>query len=117
MPELSLDGLRTGGGGNIAGAILFMQAGTNVFDVYSALNSSPWTSENFGADPQKAASCREYVLHSMVWTSFYCGLAAWISKSWWPIFGLALANVYMWWLYERALKRGAAAGSQGWANG
>jgi len=110
----NLDGLAAGRG-NVVGAILFLQAGTNVFDVYSALNSSPWTSENFGADPQKARSCREYVYHSMAWTSFYCGLAAWISKSWWPVVGLVVANGYMWWLYERALARGAVTGTRGWA--
>ena len=109
-----LDGLG-GTGGNVVGAILFLQAGTNVFDVYSALNSSPWTSENFGADPQKAKSCMEYVLHSMAWTSVYCGLAAWVAKSWWPIVGLVVANAYMYWLYRRALKRGAIASSSNWA--
>lgn len=98
------------------GALLFLQAATNVFDVYSALNSSPWTSENFGADPEKAASCREYVWHAVGWTTFYCGLAAIIAKSWWPIFGLVLANVYLVWLYERALGRGAVSGSDGWAS-
>ncbi len=109
----NLDGLNMGA--NVVGAILFLQAGTNVMDVYSALNSSPWTSENFGADPEKARSCLEYVYHSMAWTTFYCGLAAWISKSWWPVFGLVSANAYMYWLYQRALARGAVAGSRGWA--
>jgi hypothetical protein len=113
MAEVGLDGLKIER--NVVGAILFLQAGTNVFDVYSALNSSPWTSENFGADPQKAASCLNYVYQSMAWTSFYCGLAAWIAKSWWPIFGLVMANVYMYWLYTRALQKGAVSGSTGWA--
>lgn len=103
-------------GKNAVAAILFLQAGTNVMDVYSALNSSPWTSENFGADAQKAKSCMEYVLHSVAWTSFYCGVAALLAHSWWPVFGMVLANVYMYWLYKRALARGATAGSKGWAN-
>jgi hypothetical protein len=115
MAEVGLDGLKLER--NVVGAILFLQAGTNVFDVYSALNSSPWTSENFGADPQKAKSCMEYVVHSMAWTTFYCGLAAYVAKSWWPIMGLVVANGYMFWLYRRALNRGAVAGSAGWANG
>lgn len=109
-------GLDVGSGGNVAGALLFIAAGTNVMDVYSALNSSPWTSENFGADAEKAKSCWEYVIHSVAWTSFYCIVAAWISRSWWPIIGGVLANTYMMWLYKRALARGAKAGSKNWAN-
>jgi hypothetical protein len=97
------------------GALLFLQSGTTVMDVYSALNSSPWTSENFGADPEKAASCREYVLHSMAWTSVFCVGGAVIAKSWWPIVGLVFTNAYMYWLYDRALARGAAAGTGDWA--
>jgi hypothetical protein len=112
---LTLDGLSTER--NAVAAILFLQAGTNVMDVYSALNSSPWTSENFGADPEKARSCMEYVYHSMAWTTFYCGLAAFLARSWWPVFGMVTANGYMWWLYRRALQRGMAAGSRGWAGG
>lgn len=106
-----------GNGSKAVAAILFLQAGTNVMDVYSALNSSPWTSENFGADSDKAKSCWEYVLHSVAWTSFYCGVAAVIARSWWPVLGAVIANIYMMWLYARALRRGAATGSSGWANG
>ena len=93
-----------------------MQAGTTTMDVYSTLNSSPWTSENFGADPQKAQSCMEYVFHSMAWSSFYCCIGALVSHSWWPFIGMLIANVYMYWLYKRALARGAASGSTNWAN-
>lgn len=103
-----------GGGRRVAAALLFMGAGQVTFDVYSALNSSPWTSENFGADPEKAKSSREYVLHAMGWSTFYCVAAGVIGGTWWPIFGMALNNAYMWWLYERALARGAAAGSTDW---
>lgn len=114
MADLNLDGLAAERGA--IGAILFLQAATNVFDVYSALNSSPWTAENFGADPEKAASLREYVRHAVLWTGFYCGLAAVIAKSWWPVYGFVIANVYLVWLYERAVRRGAVAGSDGWAS-
>lgn len=105
-----------GGERRALGALLFLAAGTNALDVYSALNSSPWTAENFGADPTKAASCREYVTHSIVVTSFYGAVAGVLAKSWWPIVGTVLANVYMYWLYERALARGMAHNSQGWQN-
>lgn len=103
------------GGNRAVGALLFLAAGTNALDVYSALNSSPWTAENFGADSAKAASCREYVLHSITVTSFFGITSAAIAESWWPIVGTVLANVYMYWLYERALKRGSVSNSQGWS--
>lgn len=100
---------------NVVGALLFLAAGTNALDVYSALNSSPWTAENFGADPEKAASCREYIFHSILVTSFFGITSGVIAQSWWPIIGTILANAYMWWLYNRALSRGAVAGTGGWA--
>ena len=105
----------SGGGRRALGALLFIAAGTNAFDVYSALNSSPWTAENFGADPEKAASCREYVTHSILFTSFFGISSAVIAQSWYPVFGTILANVYMYWLYNRALNRGQVSGTNSWA--
>lgn len=96
------------------GALLFLAAGTNALDVYSALNSSPWTAENFGADAKKAESCREYVKHSIAVTTAFGVTSAVIAGSWWPLVGTVAANAYMYWLYERALSRGAVAGSTGW---
>jgi hypothetical protein len=108
------DSLLGDGSARALGALLFMQASTNAMDVYSALNSSPWTAENFGADPEKAASCMEYVMHSIAITSFFGISSTVIAKSWWPVIGTALADGYMFWLYNRALQRGAKAGSTGW---
>jgi hypothetical protein len=99
----------------VAGAILFIQAGTFAMDTYSAVNSSPWTAENFGADAEKASSVREYVTHAIVLTGIYCGASAIIARSYWPIIGGAVLTAYMYWLYDRALQRGSAAGSIGWA--
>jgi hypothetical protein len=101
--------------GNAEGAILFQGASTNAMDVYSALNSSPWTAENFGADPEKARSCKEYVAHSVLISTFYAVIASLIAGNWWALIGAAIANVYMWWLYHRALRRAQATGSKGWA--
>lgn len=97
------------------GALLFMTSAMTTLDAYSTLNSSPWTSENFGADPEKAKSCREYVMHAVVYSTVYSVAAAAIAETWWPILGSAVANVYLFWLYERALKRGRMAGTDGWA--
>lgn len=97
-------------------AVLFLTAAMTTLDAYSTLNSSPWTSENFGADARKAKSSREYVLHAIVFSSSYAIVSAFIAESLWPIAGATIANAYLWWLYERALSRGAAAGSEGWLN-
>lgn len=90
---------------------------TNVIDVFSATNSSPWTAENFGGDEEKVRSLREYVYHAMALSALTNGIAAVISREVWPLAGAALATAYMWWLYERAVRRGMEAGSDGWANG
>lgn len=102
-------------GSRAISAVLFMQAGMYALDAMSALNSSPWTSENFGADPVKAASCKEYVTHSVVVSTAYCVASAIIAESPMPIIGAAVNNTYLYWLYHRALKRGAVSGSGGWA--
>jgi hypothetical protein len=96
-------------------ALLFMQAGMYALDAMSALNSSPWTSENFGADPVKAASCREYVLHSVAVSTAYCVASAVIAENPMPLIGATVNNLYLYWLYNRALKRGATSGSKSWA--
>jgi hypothetical protein len=96
-------------------AILFISASTNAMDVYSALNSSPWTAESFGGDPRKAAACREYVYHSIAVTSLYALAAAFIARNIWPLIGQVIATAYMWWLYDRALKRAVVNQSTGWS--
>ena len=85
-----------------------------MMDVMSALNSSPWTSENFGASPEKAATSREYVTHSLVVSGGLAIMSAMIARSFWPLVGVAVADGYLWWIYDRALKRGAAGGNTQW---
>lgn len=95
-------------------AVLFMTSAMTTLDAYSTLNSSPWTSENFGADPDKAKSCREYVTHAVVVSTGYAVASSIIAENWWPLAGSIIANVYLVWLYERALARGAESGSSNW---
>lgn len=103
------------GNGNALAALLFMTSAMMTLDAYSTLESSPWTAENFGADPVKAASCREYLTHAVVYSMAYAVASAYIAKSWWPIMGSAIANAYLIWLYLRALERGKVTGAAGWA--
>lgn len=104
------------GMGGVAAAILFMQSAMMTLDAYSTLESSPWTAENFGADPIKAKSCREYLMHAVVYSTAYAIAAALLAHSWWPIIGAMASNAYLIWLYLRALDRGKTTGSTGWAN-
>lgn len=108
------DELLGSGSKGAVNAILFLAASTNALDAYSALNSSPWTAESFGGDPQKEASMREYVYHAIGVTLFYGTVATIISRSAWPIVGTVIADVYMYWLYDRAAKRARARGSTDW---
>jgi hypothetical protein len=111
----NLDGIGLGTGSDRAvSAILFIQASTNALDVYSALNSSPWTAQSFGADPEKRRACMEYVHHSIGVTAFYAIAAAAIARNVWPIIGMVLADGYMYWLYRRALDRAVQSGSESW---
>lgn len=103
-----------GSGAKVASALLFMSSATMALDAYSALNSSPWTAESFGGDPEKEASMREYVWHAIAVTGLYSAAAAAISHNLWPIVGAIIADVYMYWLYDRAAKRARARGSKDW---
>lgn len=112
MIDLQLDGQ----GERTASAILFIQASTNALDVYSALNSSPWTAQSFGADPEKRAACMEYVMHSIGVTAFYAVAASLLARNPWPIIGMVIADAYMYWLYKRALDRAQDSGSTRWSD-
>jgi hypothetical protein len=107
-------GLGGDGAGNFAAAMLFIQASTNTLDVASALNSSPWTAQSFGSDPEKAKACMHYVYQSMGLSAFYCFSAAFIARSWWPIFGYSIAAGYMFYLYTDALNKAQKTGSTSW---
>lgn len=111
------EGFLTGNTNRELAAVLFMTSAMTTLDAYSTLNSSPWTAENFGADTAKANSCKEYVTHAVVFSTVYAVTSALIAKSWWPVMGSLVANVYLVWLYYRALGRGQQTKSIGWQNG
>jgi hypothetical protein len=114
---MAAEELTAGGGSRGVASLLFLAASMNTLDTYSTLNSSPWTSENFGADPDKARSCREYVVHAVAVSTIYAVASAVIAQSVWPVVGATIMNIYLAYLYMRALRRGAAAGSDRWATG
>lgn len=99
----------------VAQAGLFIMCVAEALNAYGALNSSPWTAENFGADPEKAKSCRQYVLQAdIVNVALGIGTSL-VSESPWPLVGMIGMVVYMHWTYEKALKKGAVSGSDNWA--
>ena len=92
----------------IAG-VLFLAAATNSLDVYSAVNSSPWTAENVTAgDPDKEKSLKRYCMHAIGQTIVIDGIAAILANGlWWVVvFGAAIETIYMTYLYWSAVKRG-----------
>lgn len=114
------------GGGALAG-LLFIGAGTNVYDAFSAVMSSPWSTEKFTEDPEAEKMAREYVRHAIIISWIYAIGGAILARNsgsgksnlWvWPIIGALGVTVYMYWLYNRALNRatsgeGMSAGSAG----
>lgn len=105
------------GSSNLNGvaAVLFLTSGMMTLDAYSTFQSSPWTIESFGADEEKTKACKEYLSHAVVFSLVYSSASAILSKSAWPVIGSVVANVYLTWLYMRAMKRGAVSGSTDWA--
>lgn len=89
-----------------ATAIAFMVAVGESFNVMSALNSSPWSAENFTSDDQMTDSLMKYVK----WTAVVCvtmgAVASAIDRTPWPLVGTVTVTILAWWLYDRAAKLG-----------
>lgn len=86
----------------------FLGASANVYDAFSAVMSSPWSTEKFTKDAKEDAMAREYVMHGLVISGAYALVGAWIGRTAWPIIGAAGVAGYMYWLYNRALQRSAS---------
>ncbi len=96
------------------GAILFMGAGNTAMQAFGTLNSSPWTAESFGGDPEKAKACQEYVWHAIGVGSAYGIASGIIAHSLWPVIGVLVINCYLYYLYRRALSRAQERDSKDW---
>lgn len=101
----------------IGAALMLQAAGTNVYDAYSAVMSSPWSTEKFTNSPEEEAMAREYVRHAMVISGTYAGISAvlayqsgGVALAIWPIIGALGVAAYMYWLYNRALERATSPG-------
>ena len=106
-----------GGAGDAAGAILFVTAYGQIWELISGMLSSPWTAESFGADEGKKRSFNRYLMHATANGAAVSLIAAWVSQRWWPLIGSSLGLGYAWYLYQGALRRAGRSGSDGWGSG
>lgn len=88
-----------------AAVALGMVATAQVFEIFSALNSSPWTVENVGADAEKGRSVVVYVTIAIAVSEGMGVGASILGKSWWPLAGTSIACGILAVVYRRALKR------------
>lgn len=97
-----------------AGVGLFLVATAESFNIISAMCSSPWTAENFGADEEKRRSTWKYVTLATVGNIGLGFGASLLAKTWWPLIGTSIVSVGMVAVYHHALSKGMKAGSTGW---
>lgn len=112
MPDFSSVGGSINTGGAVVGFSITL-AGL-AFEVFSAHCSSPWTSESFGGNPEKADSARRYVRRSIVVTEVLGVGGLLLTRSWMPLIATTIVSGYMYWTYEVALNKAASTGSQSW---
>jgi hypothetical protein len=93
--------------------VLLLQAGQYTMDVMSALQSSPWTAENVGADAEKAESLKFYLRNALVVSTVYCAGAAYLAESWWPVIGSVINNAYLLYIYNQAIAKAKVSAANG----
>ena len=82
----------------------FGVAATLVYDVFSATNSSPQTTELFAKE--RSETLWKYVKLGGIQAFILVAIMAARSRSVWPILGGLTAGLFMWWMYSHALKAG-----------
>lgn len=91
---------------------LFLMSLGSAFEVLSAMNSSPWTIENVGADPSKAASAMKYTYLGLGMASAIGAGAALLTGTIWPLLGVALVSIVMILVYRKAIANAQEHGGQ-----
>lgn len=96
----------------VGAALLFIGAGTNVYDAFSAVMSSPWSTEKFTNTPEDERKGRRYVLHAIIISWIYATVGAVLAYksagmklAIWPLAGALIVTVYMFTLYQQAISR------------
>lgn len=89
-----------------ATAVAFMVAVGESFNVMSALNSSPWSAENFTGDDQMVESLMRYVKWTAAVNLSMGVVGSSLARSPWPLAGTVAVTILAWWLYARAAQMG-----------
>lgn len=89
-------------------AVLMIGSATNVYDAFSAVMSSPWSTQKFSEDEEADRLANEYVMHGLIISGVYSVGGAILARNLWPIVGALGVAIYMTWLYRRAISRAKA---------
>lgn len=105
-------GTGLGAVGGIGAALLFIGAGTNGYDAFSAVMSSPWSTEKFTQSDYELEQAQRYVRHATIISWIYVAGAAGITYATGEkgaavaaIIGGLIVTLYMRWLYAQAVGR------------
>ena len=94
-------------------ALLFVEQGNYAYNAFSAIMSSPWSTGKFSEDPEADAEARFYIHQSLAISSAFSIASSLIGRTLWPIAGQATVAGYMYWLYDRSLKRAKCRRGEG----
>lgn len=107
---MASDATGLGAIGGIGAALLFIGAGTNGYDAFSAVMSSPWSTEKFTQSEYELEQAQRYVRHATTISWVYVAGAAGIA---WcagekaaalaAVVGGLIVTLYMRWLYRQAV--------------
>lgn len=93
---------------------LFLMSLGSAFEVLSAMNSSPWTIENVGANPQRAKSAMKYTYLGLSMAGAIGVGASLLTGTIWPLLGIAIVSALMIFVYRHAIKSAEEQGNTGW---
>ncbi len=93
---------------------LFLMSLGSAFEVLSAMNSSPWTIENVGANPTRAKSAMKYTYLGLGMAGAIGAGASLLTGTIWPLIGIALVSLLMIFVYRHAIGEAELQGNTGW---
>ena len=91
-------------GGSADDAIAFGVAADLVYNIFSATNSSPQTTELFAGS--RSGTLWKYVRLGGAQSAILVAIMAIRGRSLWPVLGGGMAGAFMWFMYGHALAAG-----------
>lgn len=88
-------------------SVLFGVSAALVFQIFSATNSSPQTTELFAKE--RSATLAKWVRRGLITSLAFIAVMAWRTRNLWPVLGGGSAGASMWWMYHVAVRDGQAA--------